>query len=358
MYKRLFIPGLVDVRPDILQQMSRPIIAHRSKEASLLQKNISNNLRRLFFTESEILLSTTSGSGLMEGAIKSCTKKRVAVFSSGAFGKRWFDMALSNNVPAELFEVEEGQAISEEMVDEALKTGKFDAIAITHNETSTGVTNPIEKIGDVVKKYKDIIFIVDAVSSAGGTLIEVDKWGIDICITSTQKCLGLPPGMSICTFSEKAKIRAEKVGNRGFYLDLLSLYNYIKDKDYQYPSTPSISHMYALDYQLDYILNKEGINNRFDRHESMANVVRNWGIKYFELFSNENYLSNTVTTIKNTRGISISDLNYDLGKRGFEISNGYGNLKEKTFRIAHMADCTISDLNELFLNINEILGLV
>lgn len=357
MYKKLFIPGPIDVRHDVLEQMSKPIIAHRSKEASLLQKSISDNLKRLFFTRNEILLSTTSGSGLMEGAIRSCTAKKAAVFSMGAFGKRWFEMALANNVPAELFEVEKGEYISKDMVDEALKRGLFDVVAITHNETSTGVANNIEEIGEVVKKYEDVVFMVDTVSSAGGDKIEVDKWGIDICITSTQKCLGLPPGMAICTFSEKAKLRAEKVKNRGVYLDLLTLYNYIKKKDYQYPSTPSISHMYALDYQLDYILNNEGLNNRFNRHKSMAEIVRTWGSKYFELFADEKHLSNTVTTIKNTRGINVSNLNKELGKRGFEISNGYGDLKEKTFRIAHMADCTIEDLNILLNNINDILGL-
>ena len=357
MHRKLFIPGPVEVRTDVLKQMAKPVIAHRSKEASNIQRNISNNLRRLFFTKNEVLLSTTSGSGLMEGAIRTCTAKKAAVFSMGAFGKRWFEMAKSNNVPAELFEVEKGKYITADMVDEALKMGLFDVVAITHNETSTGVANNIEEISKVVKKYNDIVFMVDTVSSTGGDKIEVDNWGIDICITSSQKCLGLPPGLSICTFSEKARARAEKVKNRGTYLDLLSLYNYIQKKDYQYPSTPSISHMYALDYQLDYILNNEGLNNRFNKHKSMAKVVRAWGEKYFELFGDKDHLSNTVTTIRNTRGINVSNLKKELEKRGFEISNGYGELKEKTFRIAHMADCTVEELNELIFNINDILGL-
>ncbi|GAA0086867.1 alanine--glyoxylate aminotransferase family protein [Clostridium sp. CTA-7] len=357
MHKKLFIPGPVEVKPDVLEQMARPMIGHRSKEASELQRRISDNLRKVFFTESEILLSTTSGSGLMEGAIRCCTAKRAAVFSVGAFGKRWHEMATSNNVPADLFEVDMGKAITAEMVGEVLATGKYDLVAVTHNETSTGVMNPVEKIGEVVKKYKDIVFIVDTVSSAAGTKIEVDKWGIDICITSTQKAIGLPPGMAICTFSNKAKERAEKVPNRGFYLDLLALYKYIQKKDYQYPSTPSISHMYALDYQLDYILNKEGLENRFIRHIEMAKVVRAWAKKHFDIFPDENYLSNTLTTVKNNRGIDVSALNKELGKRGFQISNGYGSLKDKTFRVAHMADCQMEDINELLKNINEILGL-
>ena len=357
MHKKLFIPGPVEVRKEVLAQMSKPMIGHRSKEASELQRRISDNLRKLFYTNSEILLSTTSGSGLMEGAIRCCTAKRAAVFSVGAFGKRWYEMALCNNVPADIFKVEMGKAIRPNQVEDVLSTGKYDLVAVTHNETSTGVMNPIKEIGAVIKKYPDVVFIVDTVSSAAGTKIEVDDWGIDICLTSTQKALGLPPGMALCTFSNKAKERAEKVKNRGFYLDLLALYKYIKKKDYQYPSTPSISHMYALDYQLNYILNEEGLENRFARHIEMANIVREWAKKYFELFPEEGYLSNTLTTVKNTRGINVAELNKELGKRGFQISNGYGDLKEKTFRIAHMADCTVLEVNELLKNINDILGL-
>lgn len=357
MHKKLFIPGPVEVRPEVLEQMAKPMIGHRGKDASGLQRRISDNLRKVFFTKSEILLSTTSGSGLMEGAIRCCTAKRAAVFSVGAFGKRWYEMATSNNVPADLFEVEMGNGITAEMVDEVLKTGKYDLVAITHNETSTGVMNPVKEIGQVIKNYPDVVFIVDTVSSAAGTKIEVDEWGIDICITSTQKAIGLPPGMAICTFSNKAKERAEKVPNRGFYLDLLSLYKYIQKKDYQYPSTPSLSHMFALDYQLDYILNEEGLKNRFARHLEMAKVVREWAKKHFELFADENYLSNTLTAIKNTKNIDVSALNKELGNRGFQLSNGYGSLKDKTFRIAHMADCQMEDINELLNNINDILGL-
>lgn len=356
MHKKLFIPGPVEVRPDVLQKMATPMIGHRTKDASKLQKDISDKLRKVFYTEEEILLSTSSGSGLMEGAVRSCTAKRAAVFSVGAFGKRWHKMAVSNNVPADLFQVEMGKATTAEMVDEALKTGKYDLITVTHNETSTGIMNPVEEISEVMKKYKEVVWCLDTVSSMAGTKIEVDKLGVDICITSTQKAIGLPPGMAICSFSKKAVERAKNVEFRGTYLDLLDLYNCIQKKNYQYPSTPSLSHMFALDYQLDRIL-EEGLENRYARHLEMAEYVRAWARKYFEIFPDERYMSNTLTTIKNTRGISVADLNSALGARGFMISNGYGDLKEKTFRIAHMADCTLAEVKELINNINDILSL-
>lgn len=355
MSKKLFIPGPIDVNEDVLAQMANQVISHRGSEASALQEAITQNLQDLFYTKNNILLSTSSGSGLMEGSIRSCTLKRAAVLSCGSFGDRWYKMGVLNGVPADLFKVELGKAIEPEMVDKVLSTNKYDTVMVTHNETSSGIANPIKEIGEVVKKYDDIVYCVDAVSSAGGMKIEVDKSNIDICLTSVQKALGLPPGMSLCTFSEKAKKRAEKVPNRGYYFDLLAIYEYIQNKNYQYPSTPSLSHMFALNFQLKKILN-EGLDNRFKRHEDMANLVRDWAQEHFQIFTDVNYLSNTLTVIKNTQGISVSNLNKKLQERGFLIANGYGDLKEKTFRISHMGDYTVKDVNELLTNINEILG--
>jgi aspartate aminotransferase-like enzyme len=358
MDKKLFIPGPVTVKEDVLEKMSTQQIGHRSKEASDLQRSISEKLQQLFYTKNTILLSTSSGSGLMEGSIRSVTRKRAAVFSVGAFGDRWFKMAKSNGVPADKFSSKLGEPTTLDMVDEALSTGKYDVITITHNETSVGLMNPIEEISKLLKaKYPDVLLLVDSVSSMGGTKIETDELGIDVNITSTQKCLGLPAGMAICSVSDRAIEAGRQVENRGLYFDIVALYDYLIKKDYQYPSTPSIPHMYALDYQLEKILD-EGLENRYNRHLEMAKYVRNWGKKYFELFvKDEKYLSNTLTTIKNTRSIDLSKLNKELGNRGFMISNGYGDLKDLTFRISHMADYTLEEVKELIENINDILGL-
>jgi aspartate aminotransferase-like enzyme len=356
MYKKLFIPGPVTVTEDVLQKMATPMIGHRGKEASNLQRSISDKLRKLMYTKNEILLSTSSGSGVMEGSIRSCTQKKAAVFSCGDFGNRWFAMAEDNNVPADKFEVAWGNPNLPEQVDQVLATGKYDLITITHNETSTGIMNPVGQIAQVKKKYPEVIFCVDTVSSLGGVKIEVDKWGIDICLTSSQKCLGLPPGLSLCSISEKALEAARKVKFRGTYFDLLKLYDYIQKADYQYPSTPSLSHMFALDYQLDNIF-EEGLENRFARHTEMADYVRAWAKDKFALFAQEEFASNTVTCVKNIREINVGDLNKALGERGFMISNGYGKLADKTFRIAHMNEATIMEIKELLSIIDEILGL-
>lgn len=358
MHKKLFIPGPIDVREDVLQKMATPQIGHRSKAASALQRGISEKLQKVFQTKNQIILSTSSGSGLMEAAIRCCTRKRVAVFSVGAFGDRWYKMATANGVPADKFSSAAGQITTVAMVDEALSTGKYDVITVTHNETSAGIMNPCGEIGALLKsKYPEVLYLVDTVSSMGGSDIRVDEWGIDVCITSTQKCLGLPAGMAICSVTVRAIDAARQVENRGLYFDLVELYDFIQKKDHQYPSTPSLSHMFAMDYQLDKIL-AEGMENRFARHIEMAECVRTWAKKNFEIFVEDpKNLSNTLTTVKNTRGISVSDLNKKLGERGFEISNGYGDLKDVTFRISHMGDYTLSEVKELLKNIDEILGL-
>ena len=172
---KLFIPGPTYVHPDVLAKMATPLFGHRTPEATALQKGITEKLRKLMFTDNKILLSTSSGTGLMEGAIRSSTAKKAIVFSTGAFGKRWHEIALLNGIDADLHEEESGNPTMPETVERYLKTGKYDTVATTHCETSTGIMNPIEVISEVVGKYKDIVWMVDTVSSLGGIKVEVDK---------------------------------------------------------------------------------------------------------------------------------------------------------------------------------------
>ncbi len=354
MRKKLFIPGPTEVAPEVLQKMATPMIGHRSKDASNLQREISDKLRKVMYTQNPILLSTTSGSGLMEGSIRSLTAKRAVVFSVGAFGDRWFKMAEANGVPADKHAAEPGKPTTPEVVDQYLSTGKYDVFTITHNETSTGIMHNLQEFAPLKKKYPDVYWLVDAVSSLGGVKIDVDGLGIDVCITSTQKALALPPGMSIASVSMRALEHAKTVKFRGLYLDLVDLYNYIEKKDYQYPSTPSLSHMFAMNFQLDRIL-AEGLENRYKRHFEMAQYTRDWAKSNFALFPVEKYASQTLTTITNTKGINVANLNSELGKQGFQISNGYGDLKEKTFRIAHMGELTLNDLRDVTCAIDKLL---
>ena len=355
-FKKLFIPGPTQVHPDVLAKMATPMIGHRSADASELQRNITTKMQKLMYTQNKIVLSTSSGTGLMEGAIRGSTLKKAIVFSVGSFGKRWWELANLNGVEADLHEETPGDPTMPETVNNYLKTGKHDTVAITHNETSSGIMNPIESLSEVITRYPDVVWMLDTVSSLGGVKIEVDRLGIDICITSSQKALALPPGMAIASVSDKAIERFDKVGSKGWYLDFKTMIRFIKEKDFQYHCTPSLSHMFALDFQLDRI-EKEGLENRFIRHIEMGEYMVNWGSHFFEMFCKPGFESMTASCIKNTRKIDVPQLNRDLGKKGMIIANGYGPLKDKTFRIAHMGELTLKDMEELTSNMEEILSL-
>ena len=355
MYKKLFIPGPTHVRDEILQAQTVGMVGHRSKEYSKLQNEVTPKLQKLLYTDQRVYLFAASSSGVMEGAVRQASTKRVLNTVCGAFSKRWYQMTQANGVPCDKLEVPMGQAVTPELVDEALSKGDYDALTLTHNETSTGIMNPVQATAAMVReKYPDVLILVDAVSSMAGVKIEFDAWGLDVCLAGTQKCFAVPPGLALCAVSERARERALQVPNRGHYFAWDQM-----DKKYeasQTPATPAISLIQALDQQMDDIL-AEGLDERFARHTEMAEIVREWARTNFGLYGDERYLSNTVTNVENTRGISVSSLNEELGKRGAMISNGYGDLKEKCFRIGHMGDHQVADIRWLLDQINDILGL-
>jgi aspartate aminotransferase-like enzyme len=291
----------------------------------------------------------------MEGAVRQASRKRILNTVCGAFSKRWHQITADNGVPCEKVEVPMGQAITPALVDEALSQGDYDAVTIVMNETSTGVMSPVADIAAMIhEKYPNVLILVDAVSCMAGTRIEFDAWGLDVCLAGVQKCFALPAGLTVCAVSDRARARALEVGNGGYYFSYEQM-----DKKYekhQTPATPAISLMQALNAQMDAILN-EGLENRWRRHKDMAAIVQEWAQSYFGLYSDPEYLSVTVTNVENTRGISVAGLNQALRERGAIISNGYGDLKEKCFRIAHMGDITVDDVNWLLEQINDILGL-
>jgi aspartate aminotransferase-like enzyme len=200
-----------------------------------------------------------------------------------------------------------------------------------------------------------VLIIVDAVSSLMGDWFDIDALGLDIVVASSQKAVALPPGLAISIVSQRALDKTRTVADRGYYFDydaMLKRY----DKDFQTPTTPAVSLFWALDLELDHIL-KEGMQNRYQRHLEMAKFTRDWAAKYFKVFAEPGYESVTLTTVANTRNIVVKDLNGELGKRGMQISNGYGDIKEKTFRIAHMGDLTMADMKEVTAAVVDVLKL-
>ncbi len=352
-HKKLFIPGPVEVSQDTLQATAAPMIGHRDKAYAELHGRVVGKLRKVLYTEGEVFLVTSSATGMMEGVVRNLCAKRTLTCVLGAFSDRWHEIALSNGKEADRLDVEWGKAIKPEMVDASLATGKYDLVTLVHNETSTGVMNPLEAIAQVMRKYPDVMFAVDSVSSMTGVKIEVDRLGLDVCLAGVQKAYGLPPGLTVATVSKRALERAKTVKHRGYYFDFVEMKDYA-DKS-QTPCTPAISLIAGLDCQTDKFL-KEGLDARFDRHRRMAERCRGWALERgYALFPEKGYESATLTCIANTKGTDIGKLNGELGKRGFAISDGYGKLKGKTFRIAHMADCQPAELDEVLAVIDQVM---
>ena len=355
MYRKLFTPGPTHVRDEILEAQAAPIIHHRAPEYSTLHKDVTEKLQKMLYTNQRVYLFTSSSTGVMEGSIRQATKKKILNTVCGAFSERWHTICDLNGVPSDTVEVEWGRAITPDIVDEALSSGEYDAITVVFNETSTGLLNPVDEIARMVhEKYPDVLILVDAVSGMGGAKMEFDKWGLDVALAGVQKCFALPPGLTVCAVSDRARERALEVENPGYYFTYEQM-----DKKYekhQTRATPCISLIEALNAQMDDMM-VLGLENRWKRHKEMASYVQDWAREYFGLFSDERYLSPTVTNVENTRGISVADLNAELALRGAQISNGYGPLKEKCFRIAHMGDLTLTDLKWLTDQIEDILDL-
>ncbi|MFH1586517.1 MAG: alanine--glyoxylate aminotransferase family protein [Candidatus Diapherotrites archaeon] len=352
-YKKLFIPGPTEVRKEILAEMERPMIGHRSKEFSGLYGELIPKLQELLYTKNKVFLSTSSSTGFMEAAVRNCVKKKCLNLVCGAFSEKWHKITVANGKDAEAMEIKWGTGHRSKDIEEKLSTGEFDAMTLVHNETSTGTMNKLYEIAEMMKKFPDVMFLVDTVSSMAGVKIEVDKLGIDVCLAGVQKAFAVPPGLAVAAVSEKAIEKAKQVENRGYYFDFLVFLK--SDEKKQTPTTPAISQMYALNLQMDRI-KEEGLENRFKRHKEMADYTRKWASDNFELFVEEGYRSDTVTTVTNNKGINVAELNDKLGEREMMLSNGYGDLKEKTFRIGHMGDLTLDEIKKLTDNVDEILG--
>ncbi|NDJ86357.1 MAG: alanine--glyoxylate aminotransferase family protein [Chloroflexi bacterium] len=346
----LFIPGPVEVRPEILKAQATPMIGHRSAAFAELYARLQPKLQRSFRTQNRVYIFASSGTGVWEAASRNLVRDeaRILHLCNGAFSDRWAEVSKANGKQVEILDAEWGQTILPEKLETILRHETYDAVACAYNETSTGVLNPVPEYAEILSNYPDTLFLVDAVSAYAGAPLHIDEWGIDLCLTSTQKAFALPPGMAFATVSQKALDRAATVANRGYYFDLLSIEKYHQRNNT--PATPPIALMFAADRQLDDILT-EGLENREARHKEMAELTRTWGQQAgFELFAQKGYESPTLTVFSNTMEIDIKALNTFLRERGMEIANGYGKIKNTTFRIAHMGDTQPHHLQELFGN--------
>jgi len=351
---RLFIPGPVKVTDDVLQQLARPTLGHRGKEYAQLHAETVDMLKKVLFTEQNVFLSTSSASGIWEAAIRNCVDFDEVVLCTccGAFSDKWADVARSCGRNVEELKVDWGQPTTTEMIDEKLATGQYAAVTLVYNETSTGLTNPIHEISEMMKaKYPNVLVFVDAVSGMVGLPMHFDELGWDVVFASVQKAFAIPPGLAVAAVSNRALEKSKNVPGRGYYFDFQQFAKAAEKS--QTPTTPAIPHIMALNYQCKKLL-EEGMENVWQRHKEMGDFVRAWAKANFDLLCDEKYASNTLTTVRNTRGINVAEtISAIQAKHNTIFGNGYGKLKEQTFRIAHMGDITLDDLKELLAWIDE-----
>ncbi len=357
-FGRFFLPGPTEVRPEILEAMTQPMIGHRVAEMEALIGQIQPGLRAVFRTSRPVYLSASSATGLMEAAVRNGARRRVLCLVNGAFSERFYKIALASGLQADPLEVEWGAIHTPDLVSNALRRGIYDAVTVVHSETSTGALNPIQDLAQVTRAAGDVALLVDSVSSLAGAPLETDAWGIDFVLTGSQKSFALPPGLAFGVAQANMLERAKSKTDRGIYFDFIEFEKNILNN--QTPNTPAVSLLYALSAQLDYI-RAETIEGRWARHQAMAERTYEWVDEMeatgfpMEILAPVGHRSPTVNCIRAPKGWSGPRIAAELKTRGFQIATGYGRLKNDSFRIGHMGDHTVSELDDLLGALSEIL---
>ncbi|HXI53574.1 MAG TPA: alanine--glyoxylate aminotransferase family protein [Candidatus Saccharimonadales bacterium] len=348
---KLHIPGPVEVSPKTFQALCSPMIGHRGQGFKDLYAKIQPQLQALLTTKQLVYLSTSSAWGVMEGAIRNLVTRKVLTCMCGAFSDKWLDVAKRCGKEAEPLQVEWGSPIRAEAVDRKLADGQFDALTLIHNETSTGTMSPLAEIAALKKKYPEVLFIVDAVSSMSAVPLKFDELGIDVLLAGTQKAFAMPPGLTLFTCSPAALAKAATVKDRGYYFDFVEFQKNAEQN--MTPSTPSIPHVYALASRLEEFF-AEGLEKRYARHARTNQLTREWATGHgFTLFPEAGFESLTLTCVNNGakpggRVADVAKLQKLTKDQGFLIDGGYGKIKGTTFRISNMGDETEATMRELY----------
>ncbi len=347
---KLHIPGPVEVSPRTFEAFCRPMIGHRGQGFKDLYASIQPRLQELLGTGRLVYLSTSSAWGVMEGAVRNLVHKGVLNCMCGAFSDKWHDVSRRCGKEAEALQVPWGSPIRAEQIDARLATGRFDALTLIHNETSCGVMNPLDEIAALKRKYPDVLFIVDAVSSMTAVPLGFDALGIDVLLAGTQKAFALPPGLTVFTCSAAALERAARMPDRGYYFDFVEFQKNAEGD--MTPSTPSISHVYALASKLGEFF-EEGLEARYARHETTNRMLRDWAAGHgFTLFPEPGHESRTLVCVNNGarpggRVIDVAAFQKRVKEQGILIDGGYGKIKGTTFRISNMGDETVDSIRAL-----------
>jgi aspartate aminotransferase-like enzyme len=356
--KTLYLPGPTEVREDVIEAMAQPMFGHRMDRMTDLYTTIVEDTREFLDTDNDVIILSASGTEFWEASTLNLVGDDVLCATSGSFGERQANVAERLGKSVDRIEYEWGKAVKPEDVRAALEDGDtdYDAVTVVMNETSTGVRNPIEEIGDVVAEYPDTFFVVDAISALGGDYVDIEAHNIDVIFTSVQKAFAMPPGLSVCVVNDDAYNRELEKDSASWYGGFQRCLDYY-DRKGQTHSTPAIPIMLAYRKQMKHML-EETHDARDQRHREMAEYTREWAREHFDLYAEEGYESQTVTCIENTQDIDIAETIETVSERyDMVFSNGYGDIAEETFRVGHMGEHTVESIETLTDAIEDVAGL-
>jgi aspartate aminotransferase-like enzyme len=349
---KLHIPGPVEVSDKTLRAFASPMIGHRGQGFKDLYARIQPQLQQLLGTRQLVFLNTSSAWGIMEGALRNLVSQKVLNCMCGAFSDKWLEVSRRCGKEAEPLQVPWGSPIRAEQIEKKLATGQFDALTLIHNETSTGVMSPLAEIAALKRKFPEVIFIVDSVSSMTAVPLRFDELGIDVLLAGTQKAFAMPPGFAVFVCSPAALAKAATLKDRGYYFDLVEFQKNAEQN--MTPSTPSIGHVFALASKLEEMFG-EGLEARYERHRRTNQMVRDWAERHgFTLFPEAGFESVTLTCVNNGakpggKVVDVAKLQKLVKDQGFLIDGGYGKIKGTTFRISNMGDETEASMTQLIV---------
>ena len=341
---RFFLPGPVEVAPDVLAALTRPMISHLGPEMAGMLARIQPRLQRIFRTRRPVLIATSSATGLLEGAIRAGVEQRVLVAVGGYFGERLARIAEGCGKEVIRVMVPEGRTIEADHLARFLEGPDVDAVALVHSETSTGALAPLEELAAEVRRHEDVALLVDAVSSVGAIPVETDAWDLDFVGIGSQKALALPPGLAFGVASPRLMERAGKRRDQGWYFDLLLLDAAAREN--RPTQTPAIPLLFALDQQLARI-EAEGLESRWARHAELASIAARWCDDQpgCALLAPPGRRSWTVSAIRT--GTSAPAVVERLARDGWSVAPGLPPLRDSVVRVGHMGEVQPADLERL-----------
>lgn len=338
--KLVMIPGPTPVLRSIQDQMGRETVSFKDPEFLADFKGLLTDLKDLFQVKGEAFVIAGSGTMAMEMAIANVTKEGddVLLVSNGYFGDRFIEICERKGLNVDVVSAEWGEIVSPEEIEEKLKEKNYKAITVTHTDTSTGVTAPVEKIGEVVKKFEDTIYIVDGVCATAGEREYMEDYNIDVLFTGSQKAFGVAPGLAILFAGEKALQRRKELGTiREYYIDFEKWIPIMNDPS-KYFGTPPVNLIWALQESVR-VIKEEGLEERYQRHVEDARYIQqeltNMG---FEILANENCRAVTLSNVLYPEGIEDAEFRKVLAEEGVVVAGGLGKHAGKLFRLGHMGN--------------------